>query len=71
MNIIVVIMMPAAPRKVYAKKPRFPGICEFAKRAGVHRLHAYRVLTGERQSLRLVRLWQEFQHQRQLENISC
>jgi hypothetical protein len=65
---ILFIMLPAEPKKVYAKKLRFPGICEFAKSAGVHRLHVYHVLTGERQSRRLTKLWAEFQRRRDVEN---
>ena len=39
---------------------RFPGICQFAAKAQVTRIHAYRVLAGERRSPRLLRLWQTF-----------
>lgn len=42
------------------RRVRFPGIVRFAREAGVTRIHAYRVLTGERKSPRLTRLWEEF-----------
>jgi hypothetical protein len=45
------------------RQVRFPGICEFAKSAKVTRIHAYRVLTGERRSPRLEKLWSAFLHQ--------
>lgn len=46
------------------KITRFPGIVAFARHAGVTRIHAYRVLRGERKSPRLTKLWREFQQQR-------
>lgn len=46
--------------KKRARQVRFPGICEFAEQARVTRIHAYRVLTGERRSPRLEKLWRAF-----------
>jgi len=40
---------------------RFPGICKFAAKAKVTRIHAYRVLAGERRSPRLEKMWAAFQ----------
>jgi len=43
------------------KRPvRFRGIGEFAAQQGVHRIHVYLVLTGQRQSKRLVSAWKNF-----------
>lgn len=52
--------MRTAKRKII----RFPGIVEFARQAGVTRIHAYRVLTGERKSPRLTKLWRKYQQER-------
>ncbi len=41
-----------ARRKV--KRTRYPNICEQAKALGVHRVHLYMVLSGRRESRRLM-----------------
>jgi hypothetical protein len=43
-------MKPAPTKKLV----RFPGIVSDAQRLGVHRIHLYLVLTGQRQSRRLM-----------------
>ena len=39
---------------------RFPGNCKFAAKDQVTRIHAYRVLAGERRSPRLEKMWIRF-----------
>lgn len=46
--------------KKRARQVRFPGICQFAAQAKVTRIHAYRVLAGERRSPRLEKMWRTF-----------
>lgn len=43
-----------------AEWKRFPGIVEFAALHGVDRIHAWYVLTGKRESRRLLAAWQQF-----------
>lgn len=50
-------------KQASGRQVRFPGICEFAESANVTRIHAYRVLTGERRSPRLEKLWSAFRRQ--------
>ncbi len=45
----------AAGRRAIRGDARFPGICAAADALGITREHAYRVLTGERQSRTLIR----------------
>ena len=54
-------MLPATSKRTRKKVTRFPGICAFAKSAGVDRVHAFKVLRGERTSVRLIKLWKQFQ----------
>jgi len=44
-----------------SSRVRFPGIGKFAEASGVTRIHAYRVLAGERKSPRLEAAWVKFQ----------
>ncbi len=53
-------MLPATTPKVTRKPKRFRGICAFARERGVDRVHVYRVLTGQRESRRLLAAWAEF-----------
>jgi hypothetical protein len=43
-----------APKTTEAKRIRFPGIVESARKLKVSRIHLYLVLTGQRQSRRLM-----------------
>lgn len=54
-------MLPATTNKSKPKGGgRFVGIGEFARREGVDRTHVYRVLSGQRQSVRLLARWKQF-----------
>ncbi|MDR1304487.1 MAG: hypothetical protein LBK76_04605 [Verrucomicrobiales bacterium] len=48
-------------KKTRKKRTRFPNICAFIQRAKVTRQHAYLVLSGQRQSRRLMTAWKKFQ----------
>ena len=55
-------MLPATLRKSKSKgRSQFAGIGRFARQQRVHRTHAYRVLTGQRHSAKLLAAWKEFQ----------
>jgi hypothetical protein len=56
------MMLPATKRK----RTKFRGICRFAKLAGVDRVHAYRVLMGQRESHRLLTLWEQFKKENKI-----
>jgi hypothetical protein len=55
-------MLQAAPLKVTRKKSptRFPGIIEFTRLYNLDRTHVYRVLSGKRESRRLMIHWENF-----------
>ena len=44
---------------------RNPGLSAFARQEKVTIAHAYRVVMGDRKSIRLLAAWQEFKAQRQ------
>jgi len=56
-------MLLASPKKATQKPIKFRGICAFVKAQKVDRTHAYRVLTGKRESRRLLAAWEEFKAQ--------
>jgi hypothetical protein len=53
-------MLLATSKKVTRKPIKFSGICAFARSQNVDRVHAYRVLTGRRESRRLLAAWNAF-----------
>jgi hypothetical protein len=64
MSILDILIEPAPLRAALRRQIRFPGICKFAAKAKVTRIHAYRVLAGERRSPRLEKMWASFQSHR-------
>lgn len=51
---------PNPPGRPFGSVTRFPGSCVFAEEHGVSPGHVYRVLTGERQSIRLTKAYAAF-----------